>query len=320
MRVVVMAYQDIGWVSLDELLRVGAEVAAVVTHRDDPRENIWFRSVAERARQAGLPVVTPASVNDPDVVAAIARLAPDFILSFYFRDLLAPEVLRLAKRGALNLHGSLLPRYRGRCPVNWVLVNGERETGVTLHHMETKPDRGDIVAQRAVPIADDDTALSLNRKLGEVARLLLRETYPLLATGSAPRIPQDHRRASYFGGRRPEDGRLLWRRSARQLYNLVRAVTHPYPGAFTTCRTTPLFVWWARPLDDRPDGVPGEVLEVRRGSGIVVAAGSGALLLERVAFGGDVEGRADELALRVGLAAGERLGEAAEAEEVGGQA
>jgi len=308
-RVVVMAYQDIGWVSLDELLCLGAEVAAVVTHRDDPRENVWFRSVAERARQADLPVVTPASVNHPDVVAAIARLAPDFILSFYFRELLSPEVLRLAKRGALNLHGSLLPRYRGRCPVNWVLVNGERETGVTLHYMEAKPDRGDIVAQRAVPIADDDTALSLNRKLGEAARLLLRETYPLLATGSAPRIPQDHRRASYFGGRRPEDGRLLWRRSARQLYNLVRAVTHPYPGAFTTYHGTPLFVWWARPLDPGARvGAPGEVMEIRPGAGVVVAAGSGALLLERVQLAGRDEQRADELAVRTGLVMGERLG------------
>src|SRR5262249_39226387 len=206
-------YQDIGWVSLDELLALGAEVAAVVTHRDDPRENVWFRSVAGRAREADLPVLMPASVNDPGVIATLARLAPEFIFSFYFRELLSPEVLGLARRAALNLHGSLLPRYRGRCPVNWVLVNGERETGVTLHHMDAKPDRGDIVAQRAVPIADDDTALSLNRKLGEAARLLLRETYPLLVAGRAPRIPQDHSRASYFGGRRPEDGRLQWRQS-----------------------------------------------------------------------------------------------------------
>src|SRR5262249_29024809 len=235
-RLVVMAYQDIGWVALDELLSLGAEIAAVVTHRDDPGENVWFRSVAERARQAGLPVRMPASVNDPEVIATIARLAPDVIFSFYFRELLSAEVLALARQAALNLHGSLLPRYRGRCPVNWVLVHGERETGVTLHHMEARPDRGDIVAQRAVPIADDDTALSLNRKLGEAARLLLRETYPLLLAGRAPRIPQDHARASYFGGRRPEDGRLQWRQSARQLYNLVRAVTHPYPGAFTTFR------------------------------------------------------------------------------------
>ena len=309
MRVVVMAYQDIGYVCLDELLALRAEVALVVTHPDPAQENIWFRSVAERARQAGLPVLIPPSVNAPDVVAAIAGLAPDFLFSFYFREIVGPEVLGLARRGALNLHGSLLPRYRGRCPVNWVLIHGERETGVTLHYMEARPDRGDIVAQQAVPIADDDTALSLNRKLGEAARALLRATYPLLAAGTAPRIPQDHARATCYGGRRPEDGRIAWHEPARRLYDLIRAVTAPYPGAFTTYRGERLFVWWARPLDPGARvGAPGEVMEIRPGAGVVVAAGSGALLLERVQLAGRDEQRADELAVRTGLAMGERLG------------
>jgi len=308
-RVVVMAYQDIGYVCLDELLALRAEVALVVTHPDPVNENIWFRSVADRARKAGLPVLRPPSVNAPDVVAAIAGLAPDFLFSFYFREIIGPEVLGLARRGALNLHGSLLPRYRGRCPVNWVLINGERETGVTLHYMEARPDRGDIVAQRAVPIADDDTALSLNRKLGEAARALLRETYPLLAAGTAPRIPQDHARATSFGGRRPEDGRIAWHQPARRLYDLIRAVTAPYPGAFTTYRGERLFVWWARPLDLGPRvGAPGEVVEIRPGAGVVVAAGSGALLLDRVQLAGHDEQRADELAVQTGLVMGERLG------------
>src|SRR6266550_7090845 len=186
---------------------------------------------------------------------------------------------------------------------------GERETGVTLHYMEAKPDRGDIVAQRAVPIADDDTALSLNRKLGEAARALLRATYPLLAAGTAPRIPQDHARATRFGGRCPEDGRIAWHEPARRLYDLIRAVTAPYPGAFTTYRGERLFVWWARPLDPGARvGAPGEVMEIRPGAGVVVAAGSGALLLERVQLAGRDEQRADELAVRTGLVTGERLG------------
>lgn len=313
MRVVVLAYQDIGWVCLDELLALGANVALVVTHPDDPQEEIWFRSVAARAREARLPLLVPPSANRPDVVAEIARRAPDYLLSFYFREMLGPDVLAIPRRGALNLHGSLLPRYRGRCPVNWVLVNGERETGVTLHHMEAKPDRGDIVAQRAVAIADDDSALTLNRKLGDAARVLLRETYPHLVAGTAPRVPQDHTRASYFGGRRPEDGRLRWEEPARRLYDLVRAVAHPYPGAFTTWRGRRLRVWWARPLD-APAGPPGELLEIRRGTGIVVGTGSGALLVERAQLDGDAERRADELALAVELAPGARLGDAVEFE------
>jgi len=310
-----MAYQDVGWVCLDELIALGADVRVVVTHRDDPREEIWFRSVAERARAAGLPVLAPASANAPAVVAEIARHAPDFLLSFYFREMLGQQILALPRQGALNLHGSLLPRYRGRCPVNWVLVNGERETGVTLHHMEAKPDRGDIVAQRAVAITDDDTALTLNRKLGAAARVLLQDTYPLLVAGAAPRVPQDHARASYFGGRRPEDGRIDWDVPARRVYDLVRAVCHPYPGAFTACRGRRLLVWWARPLEGPSVGRPGEVLDIRRGLGVVVGTARGALLLERVQLDGDAERPADELAAALALRPGERLGESAEAHE-----
>jgi methionyl-tRNA formyltransferase len=308
MRVVVMAYQDIGWACLDELLALGADVRTVVTHRDDPREEIWFRSVATRAREAGVPVLVPERVNAPEVVGALARLEPDLILSFYFREVLSPAVLAVAGRGALNLHGSLLPRYRGRCPVNWVLVHGETETGVTLHHMEARPDTGDVVAQRAVPIADDDTALTLNRKLGDAARLLLRDTFPLLLAGTAPRIPQDHARATTFGGRRPEDGRIAWRLSARQINNLVRAVTHPYPGAFSSWRGERLFVWTARPDDAHPGGEPGRVLAVGP-DGVLVAAGTGAVHLDRVQLEGAREERAAELAARLGVRAGDRLGE-----------
>jgi methionyl-tRNA formyltransferase len=312
MRLVVMAYQDIGYVCLEELLALGAEVAAVVTHRDDPHEEVWFRSVAALARQAGLPVLQPDSVNQPDVLSALAELRPDLILSVYFREILSPEVLRLAPRGALNLHGSLLPRYRGRCPVNWVLIHGERETGVTLHYMDAKPDRGDIAAQRAVEIADDDTALTLNRKLGEAARHLLRETFPLLVAGTAPRIPQDHARATYFGGRRPEDGRVEWQQGAHQLYNLVRAVTHPYPGAFTTWRGRQLFVWSATPRDEPRSGRPGEVCGISPEEGIVVGTGAGHLVLKHVQLTGEAEERADLLASRIGLTVGDRLGEGGE--------
>jgi methionyl-tRNA formyltransferase len=309
MRSVVMAYQDIGWVCLDELIALGAEIPLVVTHEDDPNERVWFRSVGERAREAAIPAIAPPSVNAPDVVARLAAIAPDFLFSFYFREIVGPDVLAIPRRGALNLHGSLLPRYRGRCPVNWVLVHGERETGVTLHYMESKPDRGDIVAQRSVPIADDDTALTLNRKLGQAARALVREAYPALVAGTASRTPQDHARATYFGGRRPEDGRIAWRKSAKELYDLVRAVTAPYPGAFTTWRGQRLLVWWARPTADGATGAPGEVLEIRRGAGVTVASGQGALVLEHVQLGDGPELRGDEIADRLGIGPGERLGD-----------
>ncbi len=310
MSVVVMAYQDIGWVGLDELLTLGADVAAVVTHPDDPGEEIWFRSVAARARAAGIEVLEPSDMNAPAVVERITALAPELVFSFYVRQVLKPPLLAIPSRGALNLHGSLLPRYRGRCPVNWVLVHGETETGVTLHYMEPTPDTGDIVAQRRVPIADDDTALTLNRKLGDATRELLRATFPALLTGTAPRVPQDHARATTFGGRRPEDGRLAWHRPARALANLVRAVTHPYPGAFTTWAGTKLLVWQATPLDAPVDTDPGRVTAITP-DGIVIGAGDGGLLLEQVQLEGGTEERAIDFARRRGIRAGDRFGDAA---------
>lgn len=308
MSVVVMAYQDLGWVCLDELLRLGAEVAAVVTHRDDPGEEIWFRSVAARARDAGIPVFTPDDVNAPAVVGEIASLAPEWIFSFYFRQVLRRPLLALPSRGALNLHGSLLPRYRGRCPVNWVLVHGETETGVTLHYMEPAPDTGDVVAQRRVPITDEDTALTLNRKLGDAARDLLRDAFPALLAGTAPRVPQDHAHATTFGGRRPADGRLDWRRPARELFDLVRAVTHPYPGAFTAAAGTTLFVWKAAPVDEPRNADPGRVAAITP-SGVVVGTGGGGLLLQQVQLAGSAEERAADFADRHGLRVGDRFGD-----------
>jgi len=288
MRAVVFAYHDMGYMCLQELLRSGATVAAVFTHQDDPREEIWFRSVRALAEAHGLPVFAPDSVNTPDWIARIAGWQPDFLFSFYYRKILCQEILVIPRFGALNLHGSLLPKYRGRCPVNWVLIHDERETGVTLHYMEEKPDRGDIVTQRAVPITDDDTALTLFRKMTAAAALLMHETYPLLAAGQAPRLPQAHAQASYFGGRKPEDGRIDWSHSARSIFNLVRAVTHPYPGAFTTWQGRRLYVWEARPLAAQPPAAAqGTVIATE--PELQVQTGSEPLRLVRVQLEGEPE-------------------------------
>jgi methionyl-tRNA formyltransferase len=260
MRSLVFAYHDIGYVCLRELLHGGATVPAVITHEDDPNEEIWFRSVRQLAQAHGIPVFAPDTVNTPEWVARMAAWQPDVLFSFYYRKILSRDVLALAPRGALNLHGSLLPRYRGRCPVNWVLIHDERQTGVTLHYMEEKPDRGDIVGQRAVPITDDDTALTLFHKMTDAAAALMREMYPLLCSGRAPRLPQDHTQASYFGGRKPADGRIDWNRPARVIFNLVRAVTHPYPGAFTHWQGQHLYVWEAHPLAGDTGAATGTVV------------------------------------------------------------
>ena len=261
----------------------GANVVAVVTHKDDPGETIWFGSVAEVAAEHGIPVRTPEDPNVPPFMAEVRHMRPDLIFSFYYRHLLSPEILAMPPIGAINLHGSLLPKYRGRAPLNWVLVQGEQITGVTLHHMDARADHGDIITQRAVPIAVEDTALTLSRKLTAAARALLAETYPLIVTGRAPRIPQDHSAATTFGRRRPADGLIDWSGSSWQTYNLIRAVTRPFPGAFTYLQGRRIFVWAARPPAKRVvDTPPGFVLGIGDGGTLEVATGDGVLEVLRI--------------------------------------
>jgi methionyl-tRNA formyltransferase len=309
LRNVLLAYHDIGAACLEELISSGDELALVITHEDRPGETIWFRSVRSLAERHGIPVISPPDVNDRRVVARVRAIGPDFLFSAMFRQVLKRELLDCARRGALNLHPSLLPKFRGRSPLNWVLVEGETETGVTLHYMVEKPDCGDIVAQRRIPIAEEDTALHLHRKATEAARLLMRETYPLLISGRAPLIPQDHARASYFGGRKPEDGAIDWSRPARRIYDLVRAVTHPYPGAFTWQRGRRLFVWWAQ-RTPAPRRLRAGEIDLGGSQAVCVGTGDGALRLERVQVEGEAELSAAEWARNGGCRSGEVLGKA----------
>ena len=225
MKTIVLAYHNIGCRGIESLLRNGFQVAAVFTHKDDPKENIWFDSVAELAATKNIPVFAPDDINHPLWVQRIKNMNPDIVFSFYYRKIVKPAILDIPSNGCLNLHGSLLPLYRGRCPVNWVLINGEKETGVTLHYMTPRPDDGDIVSQKRVAISDNDTAKTLYEKLTKTSTDLLDEILPQIKAGTAPRKPQDHLQATYFGGRRPKDGEIDWSMSSKEIRNLVRAVT-----------------------------------------------------------------------------------------------
>jgi methionyl-tRNA formyltransferase len=261
-RAVVFAYHDVGARCLSVLLARGVEVALVVTHRDDPREAIWFASVERLARDNGLEVATPDAAEVRALLPRIAAAAPDFLFSFYYRHMLPAAFLAAARRGAYNMHGSLLPKYRGRVPVNWAILNGERETGATLHEMVEKPDAGRIVDQMAVPILPDDTALDVFRKVTVAAELVLDRSLPALVDGSARLVAQDLSKGSYFGGRRPEDGRIDWSQSARAIHDLVRAVAPPYPGAFTAVGSSTLRVLRTRVLNPLPGPLPGERVSI----------------------------------------------------------
>ncbi|WP_172684008.1 bifunctional UDP-4-amino-4-deoxy-L-arabinose formyltransferase/UDP-glucuronic acid oxidase ArnA [Desulfosarcina cetonica] len=304
MKAVVLAYHNIGCAGIRALLENGFDIAAVFTHRDDPTEAVWFDSVAELASGLGIPVFAPDDINHPLWVERIRKLAPDIIFSFYFRDMVKAEILDIPPAGCLNLHGSLLPRYRGRCPINWVLLNGETETGVTLHHMTPRPDDGDIVGQRRIPIDDADTALSLHHKVATAAGELLDKVLPRIIDGSAPRTPQDRSLASYFGGRRPADGEMDWRQPASAVRNLVRAVTRPYPGAFSHIGNRQCFFWSVRETE-AASGSPGEVLSV---APLVIRCGQGAVEVVTGQGNGSITLSGAQLAEELGLAEGMRFG------------
>lgn len=230
---VVFAYHDVGVACLEVLLKHGVEVKLVVTHRDNPDENIWFGSVEKLARAHHIPAVFPDDPNTPEFIAQVTALKADFLFSFYYRMMLKPALLATATRGAYNMHGSLLPKYRGRVPINWAIIKGETETGATLHEMVEKPDAGRIVAQQSVSILPDDTASQVFAKVVTAAAETLDRSLPGLIDGGAQLTPQDLSQGSYYGGRKPADGVINWLDSAQNIHNLIRAVAPPYPGAST---------------------------------------------------------------------------------------
>lgn len=262
-RIVVFAYSDVGHACLKLLLDRGENVVAVYTYEDGPGEAIWFPSVAKLARERGVETFTDRDLTVPAEQARLRALAPDLVFSFYYRHIIPGEILRLPKLGAFNMHGSLLPKYRGRAPVNWAVLHGEKETGPTLHVMAEKADYGDIIDQESVPIGPDDSAAVVQGRVTAAAAKVLERRIEELKAGTAPSRPQDHAKATKFGRRRPEDGRLDWTKPARELHDLVRAVSHPYPGAFTDDFGERLYVWETL--------VPGKTAE--RAAGRAATAG-----------------------------------------------
>ncbi len=306
MKTIVLAYHNIGCVGIEALLRNGFQIAAVFTHKQDPNENIWFQSVAKLAASRGIPVFAPENINHPLWVKRIKELEPDIIFSFYYRDIIRQPILDIPPAGCLNLHGSLLPEYRGRCPINWVLVNGEKQTGVTLHYMTPKPDDGDIVCQKKIVIAENDTAKSLHEKAAQAASNMLDDILPKIKDCTAPRKQQNHSKATYFGGRRPEDGEIDWNVTAKQVRNLVRAVTQPYPGAFSYIANDKCIFWAVSEESGFGEELsPGTVIST---DPLVIACGEGAV---RVEFGQAEKGiymNGAQLARELNLVEGMRFG------------
>lgn len=283
-RILFFGYSEVGYTCLDLLLSRGDNVVALITHEDNPSEKIWFKTPAVAAREHGLPVFTPESVNTPEWREKIAALQPDLILSVYYRHMIGTKILAMPPLGAWNIHGSLLPKYRGRAPINWAVLHGEPRIGMTLHRMVKSADAGDVVDQEGVDIGPRDSAEIAFRKVMPCARVLLARQIDALLAGTAKETPQDHSQATTFGGRTPEDGRIHWHQTSAQIFNLIRAVTDPYPGAFTDVGDARLMVWWAEPVSDATvgrHGKPGEVLSVNP---TVIATADGSIELTRTGW------------------------------------
>ena len=259
-RIAVFAYSDTGHACVKFLLERGEDVALVATHGDDPKEPRWFESVADLARSRGIEPLILEEPRDPAAIERVKAARPELLFSFYYRGILPPEILKLPRLGAYNIHGSLLPKYRGRAPVNWAVLRGERVTGATLHVMTEKPDAGDIVDQEEVPVGPDDAAIEVQRRITAAAVKILERRLAELKSGTAPRRPQREENATTFGKRIPEDGSIEWNRPAEEVHNLVRAVTHPYPGAFTDIFGGKTFLWkTSLPHLGAHDNFPGQI-------------------------------------------------------------
>ncbi|MDR0217399.1 MAG: bifunctional UDP-4-amino-4-deoxy-L-arabinose formyltransferase/UDP-glucuronic acid oxidase ArnA [Enterobacteriaceae bacterium] len=311
MKAVIFAYHDIGCIGLNSLVKAGFDIQAVFTHADDPNENHFFSSVARAGAELGLPVFAPENVNHPLWIERISEMQPDVIFSFYYRNMLSQDILSLAPKGAFNLHGSLLPKYRGRAPVNWAILNGETQTGVTLHKMVAKADAGDIVAQQSVQIGQTDTSLQVHGKIRETAGELLNAILPQIKADNYTAIAQDESQATYFGRRTAADGEIFWHKSAEEINNLVRSVTEPYPGAFTFLGGRKITVWRSFPLDRTHDKRAGTVLST---DPLVIACGKGALEIVSGQSESGIYVQGGRLALEMGIVEGVQVGQKATAQ------
>ena len=256
-RVMYYGNQNVGAACLQELLSHQAvEVVGVVVLDPFPDETLKYRSVRQVAESAGVPVHAPENINDEAFVSFVREQNVDYGLSVAWRKIFRPPLIRAHKKGILNFHGAYLPHYRGANPTNWALLRGAKTTGVTVHFVDEGVDTGPIVLQRKLAIGPEETAWQVRQRQDSLSVELMRELAGLITQGSElPRTPQDPRVGRTYGVRKPEDGLLNFEKPARELYNQIRALTHPYPGAFTYVQGRKLVIWWAEVVS-RPEG-PG---------------------------------------------------------------
>ncbi|WP_334071768.1 MULTISPECIES: methionyl-tRNA formyltransferase [Paenibacillus] len=286
MNIVFMGTPAFAVPSLEALLKEGYNVVGVVTQPDRPqgrKKVLTPTPVKEAALQHGLPVLQPQRLRAPEAVEELAALKPDLIVTAAYGQILPKSVLDLPKYGCLNVHGSLLPKYRGGAPIQRSIINGEKETGVTLMYMAEGLDTGDMIAKAVVPIEDEDTAGTIFEKLSVVGAELLIRQLPMILDGTAERIPQNDEESTYAPNLTREDEKIDWHATSREIFNRVRGLV-PFSGGFTTWNGEVFKVWAvAKPgvSVGAPEQAPGTVLDLSP-AGIEVQTGDGSVLLTRV--------------------------------------
>lgn len=305
LRILYVGARIVGYTCLEALLQAGAQICGLL-HLDDSKAGMTTAHTSFRGliRGYGLHAQSFTDLKSDAPLKWARGCRPDIGIVVGVSQLLSAEMLQVPRQGFLGMHPTMLPEGRGRAPIPWAIIKGLKETGVSWFWCKETADSGDLLIQRSVPVHPDDTSSRLGARTDQVAAELLVEALPQLAAGSAPRTPQNESRATHWGRRRPEDGVIDWTQSAEKLYDWVRALTHPYPGAFTRVAGKTLFLWSAKTADGDTSARPGQVVGSDDG-GVLVATGNGVLRLLKVQW----QGGAEMAATKAGLKVGDQLGE-----------
>lgn len=309
MRIIFLGTPDFAVPSLERLVEAGHEVAAVYTQPDRPvgrKQALTPPPVKQKALALGLPVRQPEKVRRPEVVEEIRQLAPEVMVVVGYGQIIPQSIIDIPPRGIVNVHASLLPKYRGAAPIQWAIARGETVTGVTTMRIDAGLDTGDILLARETPIGPEETAVELSARLAVMGADLLIETLEGLRAGTIVPKPQDHSQATLAPILKKEDGRIDWRLSAREIFNRVRGFV-PWPGAHTEFRGSLLHIWRCRPAPENLPGPEGLLKAIGRRLLVVCGEGTSLELLE-VQPEGRKRMSADAFLNGVRLSENERLG------------
>lgn len=286
-RVVFMGTPDFAVPILQALVEGPYQVVGVVTQPDRPkgrRRILTAPPVKKVAVELGIPVYQPERLRDPESVRQVHALRPDLIVTAAYGQILPESILAKPTYGCINVHASLLPKYRGGAPIHWAIINGEKETGISIMYMVKEMDAGDILAQQAIPISKQDHVGSLHDRLSQLGAEMIKELLPSLIKGEVQPVPQDHRQATYAYNIRPEDEWIDWSQTAEQIDCRIRGL-HPWPVASTSWQQKRLKIWWGEPIAEHSTQPPGTILKMEN-DGIFVATGKGILKITELQLAG----------------------------------